>query len=47
MENEFDYYPRTIEERDYALNAFRQYKNALNNYFKTLETVKSGFEFRT
>jgi len=34
-------------ERDYALNAFRQYKNALNNYFKTLETVKSGFEFRT
>lgn len=34
-------------ERDFALNAFRQYKNALNNYFKTLETVKSGFNFRT
>lgn len=34
-------------ERDYALNAFRQYKNALNNYFKTLETVKSGFNFRS
>ena len=33
--------------RDFALNAFRQYKNALNNYFKTLETVKSGFNFRT
>lgn len=34
-------------ERDFALNAFRQYKNALNNYFKTIETVKSGFNFRT
>ena len=33
-------------ERDFALNAFRQYKNALNNFFKTLETVKSGFNFR-
>lgn len=34
-------------ERDFALNAFRQYKNALDNYFKTIETVKSGFNFRT
>lgn len=33
-------------ERDYAMNAFRQYKNALNNYYKTLETIKSGFNFR-
>lgn len=33
-------------ERDFALNAFRQYKNALNNYFKTLETINSGFNFR-
>lgn len=34
-------------ERDFALNAFRQYKNALNNFYKTLETVNSGFNFRT